>query len=119
MAEPRNIQIYVRDMLESAEKIIQYVDGIDKDQFEAQEEKQDAVIRRLEIMGEAAKQVPPQIRDQFPYIPWRQMAGMRDVMIHAYFGVSIPAVWKVTQEDLPVLIPQLQAVLQFLEQNPS
>lgn len=106
-------------MLDAAEKIGDYVSGIDAEQFARMEEKQDAVIRRLEIMGEAAKQVPAEVRSRFPGIPWRQIAGMRDVMIHAYFGVSIPAIWKVTQEDLPVLIPQLQAVLQFLEQNRS
>lgn len=66
-------------------------------------EKQDAIIRRIEIIGEAVKNVSNETRNQYPNIPWREMAGMRDVVIHQYFGVSIGLIWNVATEDIPKL----------------
>lgn len=73
------------------------------DDFLTDSKTQDAVIRRLEIMGEAAKNIHEEIRGKYPHVPWKQIAGMRDVLIHAYAGVNIRRVWKVIREDAPRL----------------
>ena len=74
-----------------------------KDDFLKSVSIQDAVIRRLEIIGEAVKNIPPEFRDEYPDIPWRQIAGMRDVLIHGYFGVDLAMTWKLVKSDLPEL----------------
>ncbi len=73
---------------------------------------QDAVLRRLEIIGEAVKNVPDDFRAKYPDVPWRQIAGMRDVLIHAYFGVNLRRVWKVVKEDLPGLKLKILKILE-------
>ncbi len=99
----RNIQIYLDDIYESILAIEGYMLHISEHEFELNQEKQDAVIRRLEIIGEAAKQIPDDIRLAYKAIPWRQITGMRDMVIHAYFGVSIGLIWKVATSDIPIL----------------
>lgn len=76
---------------------------------------QDAVIRRLEIIGEAVKNIPPEFRDEYPDIQWRQIAGMRDVLIHGYFGVDLDLTWKVVKSDLPELERKVAGILKKLE----
>jgi uncharacterized protein with HEPN domain len=100
MKPGRTLQIYFDDILDSILRIENYIEGIKKDEFEHNEEKQDAVIRRLEIIGEAIKHIPDNIREKHPDIPWKQIAGLRDVVIHEYFGVSISRIWKVLVNDL-------------------
>ena len=87
--------MYLEDILESIEKIEKYTHGLTLEQFEQNTESQDAVIRRLEILGEAVKGVPVEIREQYPAISWKQIAGMRDVLIHEYANVSLVRVWNV------------------------
>lgn len=77
--------------------------GMTEADFEANTEKQDAVMRRIEIIGEAVKNISNNTRQNYPDVPWREMAGMRDVVIHNYFGVSIGLVWRVATSDLPSL----------------
>ena len=100
MAERKNIKVYLDDILESIEKIESYLDDVSENEFENNPEKQDAVIRRLEIIGEAVKHIPQNIREKYSDIPWREIAGMRDIMIHEYFGVSISLIWKTVNTDL-------------------
>lgn len=113
----RDQSVYIEDMLESIELIQNYLTSISEADFAVDIEKQDAVIRRLEIIGEACKQVLPHTKGKFPDIPWREMAGMRDVVIHQYFGVTVSLIWKVASRDLPSLKDSLLEVKQYLERS--
>lgn len=99
----RKPDVYLQDILESIQQIEQYLDGIDENEFYQNPEKQDAVLRRLEIIGEAVKHISDDIRDQYDEIPWRKIAGMRDIIIHEYFGITLSMIWVVTQRELPDL----------------
>ena len=103
---------YLRDMLENAEKALSFVDGMDYDEFEIDDKAVYAVIRAFEIIGEAARQIPESIQKNNPEIPWREIAGMRNKLTHEYFGVNTKVVWRTVHEDLPVIIPLLQIILE-------
>ena len=91
------------------------MDGVKEDEFYHIPEKQDAVLHRLEIIGEAVKQLPNEIRNQQKHIPWRKIAGMRDIIIHDYFGVTLSMVWVLIQKDLPTLKTNIQDIIKELE----
>ena len=96
----RDMRVYIRDITDSVAKIEQYTQTIDEQNFMANTQLQDAVLRRLEIIGEAVKNIPQDFRDRYPHIPWREIAGLRDVLIHEYFGVNMRRVWKVITQDI-------------------
>ncbi len=102
----------ILDMLNSIRLVMQYVSGLEQRDFEANDQCQDAVIRRIEIMGEAAKRVAETVRQRFPQVPWHEMAGMRDRVIHSYDTVDVEIVWDTIRRDLPTLAGQLQSVLE-------
>lgn len=99
----RKIQLYLNDIIESIEKIEKYCEDVDEEKFLADYEKQDAVIRRLEIIGEAVKKLPKQIKNKYPEVQWKSIAGMRNILTHEYFGVDIKKVWLVTQKEIKEL----------------
>jgi uncharacterized protein with HEPN domain len=103
---------YLRDMPENAEKALSFVEGMDYDEFEADDKAVYAVIRAFEIIGEAARQIPDSIQKGNPDIPWREITGMRNKLTHEYFGVNTKVVWRTVHEDLPDIIPLLQAMLE-------
>jgi uncharacterized protein with HEPN domain len=107
-------RLYLIQMLERAERIFEYTEA-GRTEFLRDRKTQDAVLRSFEIMGEAAKRLPPAIRDQAPEIPWKRLAGFRDVLIHQYEGVDLEEVWKRVSEDLPPLVASLDNLLKKLK----
>jgi uncharacterized protein with HEPN domain len=112
----RDVRVYVADILESIRLIEQYARGVSREDFMANTQVQDAVLRRLEIIGEAVKGIGDDVRSRYPTIPWKQIAGLRDVLIHTYFGVTLERIWKVIEDDLPELNKMLSVVYQDLTQ---
>ena len=102
--------VYVQHVLNAIAKINEYVAGVSEQEFFEATMRQDAVIRQLEIIGEAVKNISVLTKQKADDIPWKDMAGMRDVLIHQYFGVDISAVWQTTQDDLDE-VEQLLRVL--------
>lgn len=107
----RDPHVSLRDMLESIELIVDYTDGCDLEDFLEDRQLQDAVIRRLEIVGEAVKNLPDDLRAAHDDIRWSAIAGLRDILIHGYFQVNLNRVWNVVQRDLPPLKDRLSAIL--------
>jgi uncharacterized protein with HEPN domain len=108
----RDIRDYLQDILNTIDLVESFVANMTFDEFQTDPKTSFAVIRALEIIGEATKNIPSNIRDQYPQIPWKGFAGMRDKLIHAYFGVNIEVVWDTIQQDLPQLRPVIHQILQ-------
>jgi uncharacterized protein with HEPN domain len=102
--------VYLHHILDASDKIARYV-SVGRETFTAESHWQDAVIRQLEIIGEATKRLTVDFRDRHPELPWRRIAGLRDVLIHNYFGVDLAAVWEITQRDLPSFRERVRAIL--------
>jgi uncharacterized protein with HEPN domain len=103
---------YFRDILDAIRKATLFVDGMSEPSFRTDEKTQYAVIRAIEIIGEASKRIPEDIRRRYPSIPWREMTGMRDKLIHNYSTVNLDVVWKTVVDDLPALEPLILAALE-------
>jgi len=108
----RRPDVYLQDILESIGHIQRFLEGVSEDEFYKKVEKQDAVLRRLEIIGEAVKHLPEEIREDHPDIPWRQIAGMRDIIIHEYFGVTLNMVWIVATDDILDLKTKVEEIIE-------
>ena len=111
---PRQPLIFLEHILESIELIEEYIENIDKDSFIKSKNIQDSVIRRLEIIGEAAKNLPFDFREKYNSIEWNKIAGMRDVLIHHYFGVDLKLIWNLIKKDIPKLKQEIQSILEDL-----
>lgn len=117
MKPKREYADYARDILDAAEKAQLFAAGIDFEAFQANDEKIFAVIRALEIIGEASKKIPASIRKRYPEVPWASMAGMRDKLAHDYFGVNLRRLWETVQNDLPPLSKAIARLVGDLEQR--
>lgn len=106
----RDDSVYLRHILDAISKIESYV-TVGRDVFMTTSHWQDAVIRQFEIIGEATRNLSPEFRSRHTQVPWRRIAGLRDVLIHNYMGVRLAAVWEVTQTDLPLLKKQINDIL--------
>ena len=95
--------IYIDHILNSINRILDYISGKEREAFEEDQLTQDAVVRQLEVIGEATKRVSKELRSKNPDIPWSDMAGMRDVLIHDYIDIDLGVVWKTASEDIPSL----------------
>ena len=107
MSRRRDIADYLVDILQAIDDVAEFVEGMDFEQFSGDKKTVNAVIRSLEVLGEATKHIPAAFRKRHPEIPWSKMAGMRDVLIHDYMGVDHMTVWKVAKERLPEIRPLL------------
>lgn len=108
-------RIFIEHILECIERIEEYTRGVTKEEFLSSGQLQDAVIRRIEVIGEAIKNIPDDIKQRYPDIPWREIAGMRDILIHEYFGVDLELIWKVAKEDVFELKKKMLKVKEDLE----
>jgi uncharacterized protein with HEPN domain len=106
---------YIDDILDAILKIQTFLSGFDFETFSKDDKTQFAVIRALEIIGEASKKIPDKIKTSYSDIPWREIAGMRDKLIHDYFGVDIDVVWKTAVEDIPSIFNSLNQIKQDSE----
>lgn len=97
----RQYQDYLQDILDAAEDVRRFMGDMSEEEFSRDRKTQFAVIRAIEVIGEAAKNIPKSVRGKYPSCPWKEMAGMRDKLIHQYFGVDVRVLWKTAKEDLP------------------
>ena len=108
---------HVRDMVEAADKAIRFVAGMDYLTFAGDEKTVYAVLRALEIVGEASKRIPREVRDRHPELPWRAIGGTRDRLIHDYSRVDLEVIWATVREDLPGLRVVLERILEEVSED--
>ncbi len=107
----RDSKVYLEDILEAAQRIRRYTTGLSFMRFAKDRKTIDAVVRNLEVIGEAAKNVPRNERQRHPKVEWRKMAGLRDILIHEYFGIDVEIVWDIVRRKIPVLQRQIKRML--------
>jgi len=107
----KDYKLYLKDIAEAMKSIEQFVKGITFDDFVKDDKTTSAVIRKFEIIGEATKQIPDELRQKYPTIPWKEMAGMRDRLIHFYSGVDYKLVWDTIKNRLPQVKPLIKKIL--------
>jgi uncharacterized protein with HEPN domain len=111
MTEPRSDAAFLADILAAARDAQGFIEGTTFDEFSADRRTVYAVTRAFEIIGEASKRISPDFKEKHPELPWKLMAGMRDKLIHGYFGVDLEVLWKTACERLPSIVPQLVKLL--------
>jgi uncharacterized protein with HEPN domain len=110
----RDEMLYLRDIAESCEKVTQFAKGLSKSELVKDQKTYDAVVRNLEIIGEAAKHISENLRKQMPYVEWRKVAGLRDMLTHVYFGIDNNILWDIIQHKVPQLTDTIN---EFLNKN--
>ena len=113
--EERESVDFLKDILESIEKIEKFIKGFEFDDFSKDDKTIYAVIRALEIIGEATKNLPDSLKEEHPEVPWRKMTGTRDKVIHGYFGVDLEVIWRTITRNIPILKPLIKDILNEIE----
>jgi len=113
----RNLEVFLRDISKSTQKIQKYTKGKSYDAFMDNELLVDGVIRNLEVIGEAVKNIPMSFRKKYPSIEWRKIAGLRDILIHEYFGIDYELLWDIVKNKIPSLSKQIEGILKDLKEE--
>ena len=108
----RGVGILLEEILEAIGLLQQYTAGLTYEEFAEDVKTQDSVTRRLEIIGEAAKGIPEGLRSKYPSVPWRDITGARDVLVHEYFRIDLEMAWDMVQDDLPALEKEVRRILE-------
>ena len=109
--------IFIEHILQNIEDIDSFMRGVSKDELKKNKEKLNAIVRSIEIIGEATKNLPESFKNKYPKIPWKKIIGTRDLMIHRYFGVDFDAVWDIIKKDLPELKTKILKIKKDLKRS--
>jgi uncharacterized protein with HEPN domain len=109
-------ELYLKDLLDSMDQVMAYLEGMTFDEFEKDKMRIDAVLRNIQIIGEAARNISEEIKENYPDIPWRRMIGLRNIVVHAYFGVDLEMIWRISTVNIPQTQPQLEKVVEFFKE---
>ena len=111
----RSVKLYIKDIIQNMLDAEEFIQGLSYETFISDKKTFNAVVRSLEVIGEAVKNIPEEVRTRYSDIPWKEMAGMRDKLIHFYFGVDPEAVWVTVKESIPAIRPTFEQILRDLE----
>lgn len=109
----RDYKLYLDDILEAVKRVEKYTKRLSLEKLKKDTLVLDGVVRNLEIIGEAAKNIPSQIREKYPEIEWKKIAGLRDILAHEYFGIDLEVVWDIVKNKLPILKNQVRHILKY------
>ncbi|WOF15436.1 DUF86 domain-containing protein [Methanoplanus sp. FWC-SCC4] len=113
----RDITLFLEDITEAAGRISDYIDNYSKKEFENDQKTIDAVVRNIEIIGEAVSNIPEDFRDKYPHIPWKRIVGVRNIVIHKYFGVDTNTLWVIINEQLPGFKSEISEIINNIKND--
>ena len=113
-SEERDVRLFLDDIVQSVSLIQEYLQGVTEEEFHRSQAAQDAVVRRIEIIGEATKHIPNELRNKYPEVTWRMMAGMIDIIAHEYFAINYNRVWDTAINFIPPLKEQVETIIKEL-----
>lgn len=113
----KNHKLFIEDILGAVDKIERYIEDLSYEKFLKNDMVVDAVVRNLEVIGEAAKNIPEDTKKQYPDIPWKRIIGLRNIAVHEYFGIDLSIVWEIITSNLPETKPKILTMLKNLNQK--